>query len=162
MSTEIRKNAEEAIKERNEASFQHLVHLQGKEIKSLESEKVWIDKERARDVQTMNEREIFAINQRYVGLRHELARRHNTPLAKLSRAFGGDKRQQARLDRLNPERNETVTERTEQHVNREGQRQRSADRTRRAGGEGHGRGERAPCRCPDDFRQQRERSSRCP
>ena len=30
--------------------LQTLLHLQGKEVKSLESEKVWIEKERARDV----------------------------------------------------------------------------------------------------------------
>ena len=62
---ELRKVAEDKIRERNETDLQHLVHLQGKEIKSLESEKVWIDKERARDVQTMNDKEIAAINQRY-------------------------------------------------------------------------------------------------
>ena len=121
---ELRKVAEDKIRERNETDGQHLVHLQGKEIKLLESEKVWIDKERARDVQTMNDKEIAAINQRYDRLGQDLARRNNTFLAKVSRVFGGHKRQQARVDKLNRERNQTVADRT-QHVDREGQRQRS-------------------------------------
>src|SRR5271167_4006943 len=122
---EVRKVAEEKIRERNETDLQTLLHLQGKEVKSLESEKTWIDKERARDVQTMNDKEIVAINQRYDRLGHDLARRNNTFLAKVSRAFGGHKRQQACVDKLNRERNQTVAERTKQHVDREGQRQRS-------------------------------------
>ena len=47
---EIRKVAEDKIRERNETDLETLLHLQGREIKSLESEKVLIDKERARDV----------------------------------------------------------------------------------------------------------------
>ena len=62
---ELRKVAEDKIRERNETDLQTLLHLQGREVKSLESEKTWIDKERSRDVQTMNTKEIAAINQRY-------------------------------------------------------------------------------------------------
>lgn len=95
---ELRTVAEEKIRERNESDLQTLLHLQGKEVKSLESEKTWIDKERSRDVQTMHTKEIAAINQRYDRLDHDLARRNNTFLAKVSRVFGGHKRQQARVD----------------------------------------------------------------
>ena len=52
---ELRKVAEDKIRERNETDLQTLLHLQGREVKSLESEKTWIDKERARDVQTMHD-----------------------------------------------------------------------------------------------------------
>lgn len=155
---ELRKGAEEAIRERNDASFQHLVHLQGKEIKSLELEKVWIDKERARDVQTLNDKEITAINQRYDRQRHELERRHNTPMAKLARVFGGHKRQQARVDRLNRERNQTVTDRTKQHVDREGQRQRSLTERDVRVEKDMGEAKERHAVARDEFRQQRERS----
>jgi hypothetical protein len=155
---EMRKNAEEAVKERNDAAYQHLVHLQGKETKSLESEKVWIDKERARDVQTLNDKEINAINQRYDRLHHDLARRHNTPLAKLSRVFGGHQRQQARVNRLNRERNETVSERTKQHVNREGQRQRALTERDVRVEKDMGEAKERHAVARDEFRQQRERS----
>ena len=155
---EIRKAAEETIRERNQAALQHLVHVQGKEIKSLESEKVWIDKERARDVQPMNEREIAAINQRYDRLGHDLARKNNTFLAKVSRVFGGHKRQQARVNRLNRERNETVAERTKQHIGREGQRQRAlTERDVRVEKDMVEAKERHAV-ARDEFRQQRERS----
>ncbi len=122
---EIRKAAEDKIRERNEADLHSLVQLQGREIKSLESEKVWIEKERARDVSSMHAKEIAGINQRYDRLDHDLARRNNTFLAKVSRVFGGHKRQQARVERLNRERNQTVAERTKQQVHSEGLRQRS-------------------------------------
>jgi hypothetical protein len=122
---ELRKVAEDKIRERNETDRETLLHLQGREIKSLESEKTFIDKERARDVQTMHTKEIAAINQRYDRLDHDLARRNNTFLAKVSRAFGGHKRQQARVDKLNRERNQTVANRTKQHVDNEGLRQNS-------------------------------------
>lgn len=155
---ELRKVAEDTIKERNETAYQHLVHLQGREIKSLESEKVWIDKERARDVQTMNDKEIAAINQRYDRLRHELERRHNTPMAKFARVFGGHKRQQARVNSLNQERNETVTERTKQHVQREGQRQRSLTERDVRVEKDMGEAKERHAVARDEFRQQRERS----
>ena len=47
---ELRKVAEDKIRERNETDREMLLHLQGREIKSLESEKTFIDKERSRDV----------------------------------------------------------------------------------------------------------------
>jgi hypothetical protein len=122
---ELRKVAEDKIRERNEVDLQTLIHLQGREVKTLESERTFIDKERARDVQTMHTKEIAGVNQRFDRLEHELERRRNTFLAKMSRVFGGHKRQQARVDKLNRERNETVAERTKQQVNSEGLRQRS-------------------------------------
>jgi hypothetical protein len=120
-----RKRATDAVREKNEKDLQNIRELQGREIKQLEGERVWIEKEKARDVSTFNEREITAINQRYDRLDHELARRHNTFVAKFSRVFGGHKRQKARVVQLTAERNRIVGERTKQHVERESQRQRS-------------------------------------
>jgi hypothetical protein len=122
---ELRKVAEDNIRGRNETDLQLLVHLQGREMKSLESEKVFVEKERARDVATFNAKELLAINERFDRLQHDLERRNNTFLAKVSRVFGGHKRQQARVDKLNRERNRTVAERTKQQVDSEGLRQRS-------------------------------------
>ena len=155
---ELRKVAEDNIRARNEEAFQTLLHLQGREVKSLESERSWIEKERARDVATMHTKEIGAINQRYDRLGHDLARRNNTFLAKVSRVFGGHKRQQARVNKLNRERDQTVAERTKQHVDREGQRQRSlTERDVRVEKDiAQAKEHHAVAR--DEFRQQRERS----
>jgi hypothetical protein len=154
---ELRKVAEEKIRERNETDRETLLHLQGREVKSLESEKTFIDKERARDVQTMHTKEIAAINQRYDRLGHDLARRNNTFLAKMSRVFGGHKRQQARVDKLNSERNQTVADRTKQHVDNEGLRQRSlTEREIRVDKDLVETKQRHVVAC-DEFRQQRER-----
>ena len=155
---ELRKVAEDKIRERNETDLQTLLHLQGREVKSLESEKTWIDKERARDVQTMNDKEIAAINQRYDRLGHDLARRNNTFLAKMSRVFGGHKRQQARVDKLNRERNQTVAERTKQHVDREGQRQRSLTERDMRVDKDLVEAKQRHVVARDEFRLQRERS----
>ena len=134
-----------------------LLHLQGREIKSLETEKTWIDKERSRDVATMNKKEIAAINQRYDRLDHDLARRNNTFLAKLSRVFGGHKRQQARVDKLNRERNQTVAERSKQHVDREGLRQRSLTEREIRVDKDMVEAKQRHAVARDEFRQQRER-----
>ena len=154
---ELRKVAEDNIRERNETDLQTLLHLQGREVKSLESEKTWIDKERSRDVQTMNDKELAAINQRHDRLAHDLARRNNTFLAKLSRVFGGHKRQQARIDKLNRERNQTVAERTKQHVDREGQRQRSLTEREIRVDKDLVEAKQRHVVARDEFRQQRER-----
>ena len=151
-----RKRAVEAVTEKNGKDLHNLRELQGREIKQLEGERVWIEKEKGRDVSTFNEKEITAINQRYDRLDHDMARRHNTFIAKFSRVFGGHKRQKARVDRLTAERNKIVGERTKQHVERESQRQRSL--TERDGRvvrdlqEAHERHAQAR----DQFRQQRE------
>jgi hypothetical protein len=155
---ELRKQAEEAVRERNERAREMLLHLQAREVKSLESERSWIEKERARDVSPLNTKEIASINQRYDRLDHEMARRHNTFLAKFSRVFGGHKRQKAREDRLTAERNKIVGERTKQHVEREGQRQRSlTEREVRVEKDLVEAKERHAVD-RDEFRQQRERS----
>jgi hypothetical protein len=151
-----RKAAVDAVREKNERDLHNLRELQGREIKQLEGERVWIEKEKARDVSTFNEKEITAINQRYDRLDHDMARRNNTFFAKLHRVVGGHKSQKARADRLTTERNKIVGERTKQHVEREGQRQRSL--TERDGRvakdlqEAHERHAQAR----DQFRQQRE------
>jgi hypothetical protein len=119
------KRAQENVREKQEAARQNLLKLQGLEIKQLEGERAWIGKERERDVSAINDREIAGINQRYDRQRHELERRHNRLLGKISRVFGGHKRQQRQLNNLNAERDRVVGERTKQHVMREGQRQRS-------------------------------------
>jgi hypothetical protein len=119
------KRAQENIKEKQESARQNLLKLQGLEIRQLEGERTWIGKERERDVSAFNNKEIAGINQRYDRLVHRMERRNNTGLAKFARLFGGHKRQQRRIERINTERDGVVTERTRQHVRREGQRQRS-------------------------------------
>ena len=122
---DLLKRAQENVREKQEAARQNLVNLQALEIKQLEGERAWIGKERERDVSVFNNKEIAAINQRYDRLVHRMERRNNTWLAKVARVFGGHKRQQQRIERINTERDGVVTERTKQHVRREGQRQRS-------------------------------------
>ena len=117
--------ARENVREKQESGRQNLLKLQGLEIKQLEGERTWIGKEQARDVSAFNNKEITGINQRYDRLVHRMERRNNTALAKFARVFGGHKRQQRRIERINTERDGIVTERTKQHVRREGQRQRS-------------------------------------
>jgi hypothetical protein len=119
------KQAREAIREKQEASRQNLLHLQGLEINHLQNERKWIEQERARDMSAFNTKEIGAINQRYDRIVHRMERRNNTMLAKVARVFGGHKRQQRRIEKINTERDAVVTERTKQHVRRESQRQRS-------------------------------------
>jgi hypothetical protein len=155
---ELRKVAEDNIRTRNEEALQILLHLQAREVKSLESEKAWVEKERARDVSTMNAKEIAAINHRYDRLGHDLERRNNTFLAKVSRVFGGHKRQQARVEKLNRERNQTVAERTKQQVNSEGLRQRSLTERDIRVDKDIVEAKQRHVVARDEFRQQRERS----
>jgi hypothetical protein len=122
---DLLRRAQENIKEKQEAARQNLLKLQALEIKQLEGERAWIGKERERDVSVFNNKEIASINLRYDRMVHRMERRNNTMLAKVARVFGGHKRQQQRIDRINTERDAVVTERTKQHVRREGQRQRS-------------------------------------
>jgi hypothetical protein len=119
------KQARESVRAKQEASRQNLLHLQGLEIKHLESERKWIAEQKARDVAPFNTRELAAINQRYDRLVHRMERRNNTMLAKVARVFGGHKRQQRRIETINAERDRVVTERTKQQVRSEAQRQRS-------------------------------------
>jgi hypothetical protein len=122
---ELLKKARENIRAKQEASRQNLLHLQGLEINHLQSERKWIEQERARDMSAFNTREITAINQRYDRLVHRMERRNNSFMGNVARVFGGHKRQQRRIERINTERDAVVTERTKQHVRRESQRQRS-------------------------------------
>jgi hypothetical protein len=119
------KKAQDTVRVKQEVSRQNLLHLQGLEIKHLESERKWIDQERARDVSTFNQKELSAINQRYDRMVHRMERQHNSFLGKVSRVFGGHKRQQRQITKINAERDAVVGERTKQHVRREAQRQRS-------------------------------------
>lgn len=120
---ELRRQAADIVTERNERAFKNLVDMQGREIKMLESERTWIEQQKARDVSEFNNKEIAAINQRYDRLQHEMQRKHNSFLGKVHRVFGGHKRQQRQMKNLNAERNRVVTDRTEQHVNQEARRQ---------------------------------------
>jgi hypothetical protein len=54
-----------------------------------------------------------------------MERRHNSFVGKVARVFGGHKRQQRQIARINAERDGVVTERTKQQVRHEAQRQRS-------------------------------------
>jgi len=119
------KKAQDTVRAKQELSRQNLLHLQGLEIKHLDNERKWISQERARDVSTFNQKELSAINQRYDRLRHRMERQHNSFMGKVSRVFGGHKRQQRQVERLNTERDAVVANRTKQHVRREAQRQRS-------------------------------------
>jgi hypothetical protein len=119
------KKAQDTVRVKQEVSRQNLLHLQGLEIKHLENERKFIGQEKAKDVSVFNAKEIAAINQRYDRLVHRMERRHNSVVGKVARVFGGFKRQQRRVERINAERDAVVGERTKQHVRREAQRQRS-------------------------------------
>jgi hypothetical protein len=119
------KKAQDTVRVKQEVSRQNLLHLQGLEIKHLENERKFIGQEKAKDVTPFNTKEIAAINQRYDRLVHRMERSHNSFLGKVSRVFGGHKRQQRQITRINTERDAVVTERTKQHVRSEAQRQRS-------------------------------------
>jgi hypothetical protein len=122
---EFLKQAQENVRANQEASRQNLLLLQGLEIRHLENERKWIDQQKARDVSEFNRRELAAINQRYDRLVHRMELRNNSFMGKFARVFGGHKRQQQRIERINNERDRVVTERTKQHVRSEAQRQRS-------------------------------------
>jgi len=119
------KQAQDAVRAKQEVARQNLLHLQGLEIKHLENERKFITQEKAKDVTAFNNKEIAAINQRYDRLLHLMERRHNSFVGKVARVFGGHKRQQRQIERVNGERDAVVGERTKQHVRREAQRQRS-------------------------------------
>jgi hypothetical protein len=119
------KKAQDTVRVKQEVARQNLLHLQGLEIKHLENERKFIGQEKAKDVSVFNNKEIVAINQRYDRLVHRMERSHNSFLSKVSRVFGGHKRQQRQITRINAERDAVVTERTKQQVRSEAQRQRS-------------------------------------
>ena len=119
------KQARESVRSKQEASRQNLLHLQGLEIKHLENERKFITQEKAKDVTVFNNKEIAAINQRYDRMVHRMERRNDSFMGRFARVFGGHKRQQQRIARINTERDTVVAERTKQHVQREAQRQRS-------------------------------------
>jgi hypothetical protein len=119
------KKAQDTVRVKQEVSRQNLVHLQGLEIKHLEQERKFIGQEKAKDVTPFNNKEIAAINHRYDRLVHRMERRHNSFFGKVERAFGGHRRQQRQITRINTERDAVVGERAKQHVRREAQRQRS-------------------------------------
>ena len=75
----------------------------------------------------------------------------------MSRVFGGHKRQQARVDKLNRERNQTVAERTKQHVDSEGLRQRSLTEREIRVDKDLVEAKQRHVVARDEFRQQRER-----
>jgi hypothetical protein len=119
------KQAQDNVRAKNEATRQNLLHLQGLEIKHLESERKWIAEQKARDVSALNAKEIAGINNRYDRQQHRLEQRHNRFWGKMHRLVGGHKSQQRQISRLNGERDRIVGERSKQHVLREAQRQRS-------------------------------------
>src|SRR3954452_8077764 len=122
---EFRRQATQSVTERNERAFKNLVEGHGRELKMLESERTWIEQERARDVTPMNNKEITAINLRHDRRLHGMERKHNSFFGKMHRVFGGHRAQQRQVRTLNTARDREVGERTKQHVGREGQRQRS-------------------------------------
>ena len=119
------KKAQDTVRVKQEVSRQNLLHLQGLEIKHLENERKFIAQEKAKDVTPFNNKEIAAIDLRYDRLLHRMERRHNSFVGKMARVFGGHKRQQRQITRINAERDAVISERTKQHVRREAQRQRS-------------------------------------
>ena len=121
----ILQQAQTAVRAKQEAARQNLLHLQDREIRHLENERKFIAQEKAKDVTAFNNKEVAAINQRYDRVVHRMERRHDSFFGKVARVFGGYKRQQRRIERVNAERDAVLGERTKQHVRREAQRQRS-------------------------------------
>jgi len=119
------KKAQDTVRVKQEVARQNLLHLQGLEIKHLENERKFISQEKAKDVSAFNNKEIAAINNRYDRLIHRMERQQNSFLGKVARVFGGHKRQQRQITRINTERDAVVTDRTKQQVRSEAQRQRS-------------------------------------
>ena len=158
VDAELRKRAIETVTAKNDQAFRSLVDVQRREMKMLESERTWIENERARDVWAINNQEIKGIGQRFDRLQHELQRKHDSFWGKVHRVFGGHKHQQKQMKKLTAERNRIVTERTAQHVEQEATRQRSlTERHLRVEKDLQQAGERH-AQDRDLFRQQREQS----
>ena len=121
----LRDNAEKAVKERDETAFKRLQDLQGKEMKTLQTEHAWLGEMQARDTKPANEKEIASLHQRFDRQQRELKRRHDGFLGKLALVFGGHRRQQARVQRIERQRAKEVGEREALQAVREGQRQKS-------------------------------------
>ena len=122
---ELEKRAAEIVRAKDGKAIKNLADLQALEIKHLDGERKWIEQQRARDNSALNQKELAAINQRFDRQQQEMTRRHNGFRGKLSRVFGGHKRQQQQLSRLTAERDRVVGERTKQHVMSEALRQRA-------------------------------------
>jgi hypothetical protein len=153
----LRDNAEKEIRERDDVALKRLQDLQGKEIGALVSEQAFLAQEQARDVKPRHEKEIAGINARFDRRARELNRKHNSLWGKVSRVFGGHKRQQARMQRVERERTRDVDNRKGVQERNERLRQKSlgdrmdrVERDLRETKERHGVAR-------DEFRQQREK-----
>jgi hypothetical protein len=154
---QIRDNAEKAVRERDAKRERELHTLQGYEIRALDRERTYVMKEQARDVKRDHEREIDAINARFDRRVSEQRRRNNSFLGRAARVFGGHKRQQARMQRIERERTRDVDNRKAIQERSERLRQKSlAERMTRVERElGQTKERHAVAR--DEFRQNRER-----
>jgi hypothetical protein len=108
---QLRDNAEKAVRENDEKRFRGLQESQGYEMKALDRERTFVMMEQARDVKPGHEREITAINARFDRKVGEQRRRNNSFIGKVSRIFGGHKRQQQRMQRIERERARDVDNR---------------------------------------------------
>lgn len=155
---ELRNSAIEAVKKKNDQDFLRLTDMQGREIKHLQGERAWLEKERMRDRSAINEKQIAGINLRYDRREHDLSLKHNNFWGRLHRVFGGHKHQQKQLKALTAERDKVVGERTAQHVRSEALRQRAlTERDLRVEKDLQEAQERH-AQDRDQFRQQREQS----
>jgi hypothetical protein len=153
---QARDNAEKAVRERDTKRERELHTLQGYEIKALDRERTYVMKEQARDVKPGHEREIGAINARFDRRVSEQRRRNNSLLGQVSRVFGGHKRQQARMQRIERERTRDVDNRKAIQERSERLRQKSlADRMTRGEREQRQAKERHAV-ARDEFRQNRD------
>lgn len=154
---QLRDNAENAVKERDAEGFKRLQELQGKEMKSLETEKAFLAESQARDPKPDNEREIAGINLRHDRRVRDLQRVHNGFWGKLHRVVGGHGHQQRQIRRVERQRAKEVGEREAVQAVREGQRQKMlAERVGRVDRDVREARERH-AKALDDFRKQRER-----
>jgi hypothetical protein len=154
---QARDNAEKAVRERDARRERELHTTQGYELKALDRERTALMKDQARDVKPDHERELNAINARHDRRVSEQRRRNNSLLGRVSRVFGGHKRQQARMQRIERERSRDVDNRKAIQERNERLRQKSlAERMTRVERELHLTKERHAV-ARDEFRQNRER-----
>lgn len=154
---QVRDNAEKTVRENDEKRFRQLQQSQGYEIKALDRERTFVMKEQARDVKPDHEREITAINGRFDRRVGEQRRRNKSFLGKVSRIFGGHKRQQARMQRIERERTRDVDNRKAVQERNERLRQKSlAQRITRVDGDLRQTKERHAV-ARDQFREHREK-----
>jgi hypothetical protein len=154
---QLRDNAEKAVRENDEKRFRQLQELQGFEVKTLDRERTFVMKEQARDVKPDHERELAAIHARFDRRVAEQRRRNNSLLGRVSRVFGGHKRQEARMQRVERERTRDVDNRKAVQERSERLRQKSlAERMTRVERDLRQTKERHAV-ARDEFRQNRER-----